>query len=392
MPLSILQIAQRYTLRRLTDTESTTVSSNSITMGPTTVSGMPTEIFEAIVDNVGLVDICNLRLTSSVLAAISTSSEFRSKVRHLRTDLSTKSLQSLIAVCSNHELKAIIDTIKIVTTFYELEQLSTQLKERKKWESSNNGPISVSTQSDMADEELVEAKKCFELLSELKEDQTALRNNGQDTAMLTQAFHLLGPKKMNINIESVVYRSDLKSPCRIRPIYGNDGVFRTGISATFHSMMSAIRRSDLTITSLSVFDVERSGGSLTCLALREALLAGSSPETLSLPSQLHSLESLTLSLSTWDGTDQKLPDTEAIIQPTTESTAHHDVLAALLSPLHSLKHLDLRIKGYRASQLKCALLFSHLAGSHSLSFPLLRTLHLRDMALNISDLLITLRA
>ena len=185
-------------------------------MASTLLTELPSDVFTALMKNVDNVDLCNLRLTNNVLHTIAVTEEFRSRFRHVRIGFSTKDLDIFTAVCSNPQLRAVIESITIVAEFYDLKEINTQLEEGKKWDRSRTGPIFCAQQRELSDEEMVEVRKNTGLLTALKDDQAALLTSGAGEKALVAAFRQLGPKQISIRIDAVVGKFNTKQsfPCR----------------------------------------------------------------------------------------------------------------------------------------------------------------------------------
>ena len=394
-------------------------------MASAMLTELPSDVFTALMKNVDNVDLCNLRLTNNVLHTIAVTEEFRSRFRHVRIGFSTKDLDIFTAVCHNPQLREVVESITIVAEFYDLKELNTQLEEGKKWDRSGNGPIFCAQQRKLSNEEMAEVGKNVELLTALRDDQAALMASGAGEKALIAAFRQLGQKRVSIRIDAVVGKFDTKQsfPCRsvsmddqdarkfslshIRPPFkssfrvfrdlasaSNSISVRSLLGSTFKSTMAVISCSDLTITSLSVYEMEHGGGSLPIAALHDSLTL-SSPTQLQLPHQLEALNCLSLNIS-----PPPLVEIDAEAGAETRHTPVHPTkhasyltaLASLVSPLRSLTKLDIRFKGFTGhSDIDCSTIFSHLAGIN-LFFPNLGTLNLRGPTLQVRDLLTILRA
>lgn len=368
---------------------------------------LPNDVFTVISSDFDLADLCSLRLTSHNLHAIATTPNFQARFHHIRTDLSLANLQALVAICSSPDLGHLMKEITVLAKHYDDRELCQQLQDGTIWKADpGNGPIFSSSGHYMTDDEKAEAKAMFDQMTELKNNQAALQDNGTDVRLLSEAFNRLGARSVNLSIEAAVHVRPQGSRLPTANCLDHEAMTQR-MDHTFKITIAALSNSQLQISNLTVFDIQW-GGYVSMKSLHEALECTAStppPDSSALrrPPALHRIQRLTLSLHAAPtqtipedeldkSDDSKYPIRHEPASPPALHAAYLRSLAPLIQPTApALKHLDIRFRGFHALKLDCAEIFSHLA-SHNITFPHLSTLNLHNIVIHNTDLLSLLRA
>ena len=368
------------------------------------LANLPSDVFTALTSTFDLAAISVLRQVSHSLNAATTNELFAKCFAHRTTDLSTKSLNDLISVCSS-EFGSYVQSITVRASCWRLDELEKQLKEKKKWVSTSpgNGPIFSSECRSLTDEQLAAAQENFNAFKDLNTDQAALKADGKVATWMAEALQALGDRTISINLEAAQYRESLTERLPARSLYGQEAdqmqaIMNDALKAT----ISAIAQSNVNIEKLLVFDLEYAGhvsidGLYESFAnLTDRNSPGSSPAAIEIPRQLHKLKSLTLNLSPSPYIETRPRDNNnhddygehAPAAKPELHEAHLTSLRALFGVCAStLTTVDIRVKGSSVENYAdFATLFSSLPSLSNLS-----TLHLRGCVFAPSSLLSLLK-
>jgi hypothetical protein len=362
------------------------------------LDALPNDILSIVTTEFDLADLCNLRLTSQNLHTLATTPEFQSRFHHVRTDLTSDNLRSLIAVCQSPNLSHLIKEVTILAKHYDDHELKQQIKEGRRWVAEKaNAPFFHSTAHDLTSEEKADVQNMVEQIAKLKADQVAMQTDGSDIKLLTEAFDSLGKRDIALTIEAAVYiqPNDVRSP--ISSARDNEGMARR-MEHAFKAAIAAFSNTSLQVTALTVFNMSW-GGYVGLKGFHDAFVStDDSPP--SIPSALHNLQSLTLNLAPAPSKEiGKRPsaygeEDHPVYGPAASeelNNAHLESVTALLCPsAHSLRHIDIRFRGSHKVSLDCAAIFSKLAASYA-SFTQLTSLQLRNLIIDANDLVTILR-
>ena len=158
---------------------------------PACLALLPFELSKIIFDQIDREDIHSLRLTCSLLRS-TTLHHFRLAFAHRTTDLSPRSLLSLITLCENEDLGSAVEKLTIVAAYYDpawIEKVSQR----------SDRPYTL--------EEADEATPCDSLL-ELRirlAESTEAASNQSDLRLLTTALQKASNLR-TIALESGVYQ------------------------------------------------------------------------------------------------------------------------------------------------------------------------------------------
>ena len=358
---------------------------------------LPSDVFASLTAGFDLEALKTLRGVSQSLNAAATNELFTKCFAQRTIDLSTKSLNDLVGLCSS-EFGKYVGRITIKACYYRLDDLETQLKERKKWVSEGgNGPIFASTQRDLTADELTERKSEYEAFKAAIEDQTALKADGKGIDLLTAAFRALGKQSLSIKLEAAQFRESLSTPLPARNLFGKlEDEMQNVMNDALKTTMSAIARSSMGVGNLEIFGRDQAGHvSLEGLYESFTLDAPDSPGSTSLSinvgSQLRGLKTLHLSISPPPYTEVRARDHSNYDdlgdhKPTATPELHAaylTTLRAILTACPDLKELDIRLRG---SSSKChediITLLSDLP-----PLPELETFHLRGPNISAASLI-----
>lgn len=119
---------------------------------------LPVEVVEAVVCNLVLDDIRNLRHVSAVLAAKASQGSFKMYFRTKHVDLTKQSLENFVEITKQGSLGSIVEDVVLVGIVNNTKGLENVLSKKTKTKTEDRGPMFSSPELPCSPEELVNAE------------------------------------------------------------------------------------------------------------------------------------------------------------------------------------------------------------------------------------------
>jgi hypothetical protein len=328
-------------------------NSNTVITPSPSLSALPTEIVNIIISPLTLSDICNLRLCSHACNARFTPT-FTTYLHHQTVELTTRSLDKFLAVCSSR-FSQYIESITVEASLWRLDDLKRRLRDKKRWvytPLNEDGGNYRSTALDLTQEEIASYEADLEVFEELDRDQSELLRKGA-TTLLARAFRCLARQRIDIKLQAAVHQNRDEVRLAARGFsWDVEKRMVERMNGTFGVIMVALRVSDVVVERLEVFDLGK-GGHVSLDELYNSWVnpslesdRGTGFDNSTIPSALRRLKSLTLSIS-----PPPYSNGDGIYRPSAPSDLHkrqlNSLRVLLTSCAQSLAHLDVRFRGFR---------------------------------------------
>lgn len=172
---------------------------------PSSFTSLPVELSTIIIDEVDSRDISSLRLTCSRLRS-TTLYRFRQAFTHRTTNMSSKSLQALTAICEHEDLGPAIRSLTIVAACYDTTFLQKVLDTKRPYKKYNeeHGPVVRENHKPCTREELNTVATQHNLLIRRKADQAKVAASKSDLMQLTATLQTASNLR-TITLEAGLY-------------------------------------------------------------------------------------------------------------------------------------------------------------------------------------------
>ena len=173
---------------------------------PCTLTSLPVELSTIIVDQVDSRDISSLRLTCSRLRS-TTLYRFRQAFTHRTTNLSSKSLRALTAVCEHEDLGPAVRSLTVVAAYYDTTFLQKVLDTKRPYKKYNeeHGPVIRETHKLCTRKELNTVATQHNTLIRRQADQAKVATSKSDLIQLT-AIMQKASNLRTITLEAGLYQ------------------------------------------------------------------------------------------------------------------------------------------------------------------------------------------
>lgn len=274
------------------------------------LTDLANEIIESIVVLLHLSDICNLRLTSRLVAIKVTQDHIKSFYRSKTIDLTRPSLEAFVAATQSGLLGCLVQHVTLTGIANNPKGLESILRKKSRPVVDRNGPIFMSTEERCSAEELAKAERDLETINRRRREHQQLRESEQDVTLLTKAFENIASNGKDglrsISLEVAMYRDDADE--HQRPVGGMGWKYNWQAAAdAFKASMPALAASGLQVQTLNLFNPENF---LRCSIASNELSALDFDDP-GVQSCLQSIKSLSISLS-----DRIIDETDKALQRT----------------------------------------------------------------------------
>ncbi|KAK3059175.1 hypothetical protein LTR09_000741 [Extremus antarcticus] len=307
----------------------------------------PPEVVENIVQNLPLEDIANVRLCSRSMAALSTQETFKSFFLAKKVNLTRGCLERFIHITTASSLACLVEKLTIAGVAVDVELQKSMVKDKVRWDTTNNGPIFSSIQTKLTEDGVAEAENNLAALRALKSEQGTMRRDNTAAELLARAFqNIRGHRKhgrlLSLTLTVVVFRKDAEQEQQPKEKSDEVAIWQAAADC-FQSTMQAIGKSHLPVDELDVFNS----------TLRCSMALDSVDDLLksrqSLNEILEAVKVLRISLS--ERPDDKSEDVD---HPRNMRTKDYDAILRLLELFPNLQTLEMHwynARSYRLAEL-----------------------------------------
>ena len=231
------------------------------------LSACPNEVIESIVVLLDLSSICNLRLSSQILAAKATQDHFKSYFHSKHVNITGSELRAFVDITrrgrlgcyvKNVVLFGVVNNTMLLESIlreaqYECEEEAQEDEDREK-----NGVEDDGENYEPRTRRQIKAAQDLKILQQRRTDDEQLNQSGEYVSLLSAAFRNLitnsqTGKLMALSLEVVVYRSD--SEQRLPPLAGGSWRYIWKSAAdTFHTAIHSLAASRVPVEKLTIFN------------------------------------------------------------------------------------------------------------------------------------------